>query len=114
MLCLPLAAQDLQVPDALRPAWDRLAARHPLPPGVRSGSVVVSDADAPGFRAIESTVQAAVVRLWEPQPGLSAAQARAGMTSPTAAIHRIRPGGSGDGRDSNQRRSPSSSPVMPA
>lgn len=77
-LCTRLFALDLQVPDALRPSWDRLAAAHPIPVEIVSGAVIVADTDQPGFRIIQETTMVPVVRMWDPQPVLTLGQARSG------------------------------------
>lgn len=78
LLCAPLFALDIPVPDALRASWDRLLAAHPLPDGVQPDSIIVSGTEQPGLRIVEETALVPVVRLWEPQPALSREQARSG------------------------------------
>jgi len=77
-LCARLSALDIQVPNALRPSWDRLEAAHPVPGGIEAGAIVVSGADQPGFRIVEDTTVVPVVRFWESQPSLTREQARSG------------------------------------
>jgi hypothetical protein len=78
LLCPPLSALDVQVPDALRPSWDRLLAAHPIPEGVEAGAIEVSDTEQPGFRVVEVSTLVPVVPMWEPQPSLRREQIRSG------------------------------------
>ena len=77
-LCTRLFALDIVVPDRLRPSWNRIEAAHPVPGGIETGAIVVSDADQPGFRVAEVTTVVPVVRFWEPQPSLTREQATSG------------------------------------
>jgi hypothetical protein len=92
-LSVPLAALDVQVPAAVQPAWDRLVAAHPVPPGIASGAIVVRDVairvrddgtlEGPGvppaFKIVETSVLAPVARFWEALSSVTRASAESGL-----------------------------------
>jgi hypothetical protein len=78
----PLAALDVQVPDFVQPAWDRLVVAHPVPPGITSGTILVREAAPdtalPGFKTVGMTIQVPVAKIWEAPPTVTRAIAESG------------------------------------
>ena len=78
----PLAALDVQVPNVFQPAWDRLIAAHPVPPGITSGAIVVREAapdtSLPGFKTVGTTILVPVAMFWETPRAVTRAIAESG------------------------------------
>jgi len=68
----------LDVPAGLKPAWERLISRHPFPPGLSRGTVILREGSPPGFRTVESATLVPVIRMWETPVTLTRAQAESG------------------------------------
>jgi hypothetical protein len=83
---VPGLAVRVDVPEELEPAWTRFISLHPFPAGLAdaaapadtAGEVVFRDGAQPGFRVVEVSAMAPVVRLWEAPPVVTRARAEAG------------------------------------
>ena len=97
---------DVRAEDALWPAWQRLAASHPLPPGVRgeraapartsdavtagqtSDEIILRVGAEPGFKVVENIVLSPVGRMGEPVENvrLDSVQAGAARIAPLESV----------------------------
>lgn len=82
ILSFPLAALEVQVPEIIQQAWERLVSAHPVPPGIESGSIVVQDTGQNSalsrFKVVETTIMVPVARFWDVPTAVTRALAESG------------------------------------